>query len=74
MSDKDTGGTAYPAGKYGGGMTLLDYNAIEIGKARIAKSGLPLTSENKIWAKCNYDLAQVMINEKREREGTFEKS
>jgi len=61
----DTGGYAFGSS---GNTTMLDYFAIEIGKARICHSGIPIGSDQEWWCECNYDLAQVMINEKRRRE------
>ena len=47
---------------------MLDYFAIEIAKGRVTYNGMPGESHQVKWAKSNYDLAQVMINEKRRRE------
>ena len=68
MSDKDTGGKAYPAHGQGGGMTLLDHNALELAKARIIGQGMPKAKDTDEWAERSYQLADAMIKAKRARE------
>jgi len=67
-NNNKSGGDKYASGMYGGGLSVLDYNATEIAKARIIYQGMPLLRDAEGWAEANYELAAAMVRAKHNYE------